>query len=32
VTAEAVIAAAKLWLDRRRAVTGFLTHAEDEAA
>ena len=32
VTAEAVIAAAKTWLDRRRAVTGFLTHPEQVAA
>ena len=32
VTAEAVVAGAKLWLDRRRAVTGFLTHPEHEAA
>jgi zinc protease len=32
VTGEAVIAAAKRWLDRRRAVTGFLTHAEPETA
>ncbi len=32
VTAEAVIAAAKTWLDRRRAVTGFLTHPEPQAA
>lgn len=31
VTVEAVVAAAKLWLDRRRAVTGFLTHPEPEA-
>jgi zinc protease len=32
VTAEAVIAAAKAWLDRRRAVTGFLTHPDQQAA
>jgi zinc protease len=32
VTAEAVIAAAKTWLDRRRAVTGFLIHSEQDAA
>jgi len=32
VTAEAVIAAAKTWLDRRHAVTGFLTHPEQAAA
>jgi zinc protease len=32
VTPEAVIAAAQQWLDRRRAVTGFLTHPETAAA
>ncbi len=32
VTAEAVLAAAKTWLDRRRAVTGFLTHPDQQAA
>ena len=32
VTAEDVIATARKWLDRRRAVTGFLTHPESEAA
>ena len=32
VTAEQVIEAAKHWLDRRRAVTGFLTHPEHKAA
>jgi len=32
VTAEQVIEAAKTWLDRRRAVTGFLTHPEHKAA
>jgi zinc protease len=32
VTAAQVVAAAKTWLDRRRAVTGFLTHPEHKAA
>ena len=32
VTAEAVVAAARQWLDGRRAVTGYLTHPESEAA
>ena len=32
VTAEAVIAAARKWLDRKRGVTGYLLPAEDEAA
>jgi zinc protease len=32
VTAEAVVAAAKTWLDRRRAVTGYLTNPEQQAA
>ncbi len=32
VTAEDVVAAARKWLDRRGAVTGFLTHPEHEAA
>ena len=32
VTAAQVISAAKTWLDRRRAVTGFLTHPEHKAA
>ncbi len=32
VTAEAVLAAARTWLDRRRAVTGFLAPLEQEAA
>jgi zinc protease len=32
VTGEAVIAAARQWLDRRRAVTGFLSHPEPAAA
>jgi zinc protease len=32
VTAEQVVEAAKTWLDRRRAVTGFLTHPEHKAA
>jgi zinc protease len=32
VTGEAVIAAARQWLDGRRAVTGFLTHPEHKAA
>jgi zinc protease len=32
VSAESVLAAARKWLDRRRAVTGFLLPAEDQAA
>jgi len=32
VTAEQVVAAAQQWLDRRRAVTGFLNHPETQAA
>ncbi len=32
VTAAEVVAAAQLWLDRRRAVTGFLNHSETQAA
>ena len=32
VTAEQVVAAAQQWLDRRRAVTGFLNPPEDQAA
>ncbi len=32
VTGDAVIAAARQWLDRRRAVTGFLSHPEPAAA
>ena len=32
VTAEQVVEAAKQWLDRRRAVTGYLTHPEHKAA
>jgi zinc protease len=32
VSAEAVLAAARKWLERRRAVTGFLLPADDEAA
>jgi len=32
VTAEGVVDAARKWLDGRRAVTGYLTHPESEAA
>jgi zinc protease len=32
VTGEDVLAAARKWLDRRRAVTGYLNHPEPEAA
>ena len=32
VSAESVLAAARKWLERRRAVTGFLLPAEDQAA